>query len=84
MDGKAGKVDLSQGIIFKPIAGNAIFWENMRRDGSGYWESWHAGLPVESGVKIGLNIWSWFQEGLVAPAQEQEQGQEQGQGQGQE
>ncbi len=52
---------LKEGVIFKPIAGNAVFWENMRSDGTGYLESWHAGLPVKSGVKIGLNIWSWFQ-----------------------
>jgi prolyl 4-hydroxylase len=56
---------LKQGVIFKPIQGNAVYWENMRSDGSGYAESWHAGLPVRSGVKIGLNIWSWFQEGYV-------------------
>ncbi|KAH7072933.1 hypothetical protein BKA63DRAFT_473262 [Paraphoma chrysanthemicola] len=54
---------LSDGITFKPIAGNAVYWENMRPDGSGYPESWHAGLPVKSGTKIGLNIWSWLQVG---------------------
>jgi len=59
------KEDLSKGIIFKPIAGNAVFWENMRSDGTGYAESWHAGLPVTKGVKIGLNIWSWLAEGYV-------------------
>ncbi|KAH9878483.1 hypothetical protein IAQ61_001755 [Plenodomus lingam] len=55
----------TQGIIFKPIPGNAIYWENMRPDGTGYWETWHAGLPVKTGVKIGLNIWTWFQQGHV-------------------
>jgi hypothetical protein len=59
------KEDLNKGVIFKPIAGNAVFWENMRSDGSGYAESWHAGLPVTKGVKIGLNIWSWLAEGYV-------------------
>lgn len=47
------------GVTFKPITGNAIFWENLRADGSGYEETWHAGLPVLSGTKVGLNIWSW-------------------------
>lgn len=47
------------GITFKPIAGNAVYWENLRPDGRGYEETWHAGLPVMSGSKIGLNIWSW-------------------------
>lgn len=57
--------------MFKPIKGNAVYWENMRSDGTGYEESWHAGLPVESGEKIGLNIWNWFQDGYV-PQREEE------------
>ncbi|KAF2134282.1 hypothetical protein P153DRAFT_108810 [Dothidotthia symphoricarpi CBS 119687] len=65
------EVDLRQGVIFKPVARNAVFWENMRSDGTGYLESWHAGLPVKSGVKVGLNVWSWFQEGFVPPVEEQ-------------
>lgn len=47
------------GITFKPIKGNAVFWENLRPDGRGYEETYHAGLPVLSGSKVGLNIWSW-------------------------
>lgn len=49
------------GVVFRPLAGNAVYWENFRSDntGRGYDETWHAGLPVESGVKVGLNIWSW-------------------------
>ncbi|KAK5663895.1 hypothetical protein OQA88_103 [Cercophora sp. LCS_1] len=48
-------------VVFKPLPGNAVYWENFRSDGTGrgYEETWHAGLPVEEGVKIGLNIWSW-------------------------
>ncbi|KAH6534969.1 hypothetical protein HBI81_078640 [Parastagonospora nodorum] len=56
---------LKEGVVFKPVAGNAVYWENMRGDGSGYAESWHAGLPVESGTKVGLNVWSWLQVGYV-------------------
>lgn len=50
-----------EGVIFKPVPGNAVFWENFRPDGTGRgWpETWHAGLPVTRGVKVGLNIWSW-------------------------
>ncbi|KAH7132145.1 hypothetical protein B0J11DRAFT_520943 [Dendryphion nanum] len=59
-----GAEDKVEGVIFKPITRNAVFWENIRSDGSGYTESWHAGLPVKEGTKIGLNIWSWYQEGL--------------------
>ncbi|KAL1857975.1 hypothetical protein Plec18170_003199 [Paecilomyces lecythidis] len=50
-----------EGVTFKPIKGNAIFWENLRADGTGYPETWHAALPVTSGSKVGLNIWSWYQ-----------------------
>ncbi|KAJ5526488.1 Prolyl 4-hydroxylase alpha subunit [Penicillium frequentans] len=47
------------GVIFKPIAGSAVFWINMRNNGSGFEETLHAGMPVISGTKIGMNIWSW-------------------------
>lgn len=53
------------GTTWNPAAGNAVYWENFRSDGSGYEESWHAGLPVTSGTKVGLNIWSWWQPGLL-------------------
>ncbi|KAH8801506.1 hypothetical protein F5884DRAFT_684711 [Xylogone sp. PMI_703] len=50
----------SEVVVFKPIKGNAVFWENInRRNGRGYEETWHAGLPVINGTKVGLNIWSW-------------------------
>lgn len=68
----ANEVDLNEGVIFKPIKGNAVYWENMRSDGSGYAESWHAGLPVRSGVKIGLNVWSWYQHGYTAESSSQD------------
>ncbi|KAL4969603.1 oxidoreductase, 2OG-Fe(II) oxygenase family [Aspergillus stella-maris] len=50
-----------QGITFKPIKGNAVFWENVGPDGRGWPETWHAAFPVEEGEKVGLNIWSWYQ-----------------------
>ncbi|EFR00919.1 oxidoreductase [Nannizzia gypsea CBS 118893] len=52
------------GITFKPISGNAVFWENIRPNGERYLETLHAGLEIESGTKIGLNIWSWYGIGL--------------------
>lgn len=55
IDGKKPKM----GVTFKPMKGNAVFWENLRPDGRGYEETWHAGLPLLSGTKVGLNIWSW-------------------------
>lgn len=63
----------SGGIVFKPRKGTAVYWENFRPDGSGYQETWHAGLPVKSGYKIGLNIWSWWQPGYADAIQRQEQ-----------
>ncbi|KAI8634575.1 hypothetical protein F5Y19DRAFT_117209 [Xylariaceae sp. FL1651] len=49
------------GVTFKPVPGNAVFWENFHPDGTGrgWQETWHAGLPVTKGIKVGLNIWSW-------------------------
>ncbi|EJT72610.1 oxidoreductase [Gaeumannomyces tritici R3-111a-1] len=59
---KASKQQQPQrGVVFKPVLGNAVYWENFPPGtvaGPGYDESWHAGLPVEAGVKVGLNIWS--------------------------
>ncbi|KAL5322795.1 hypothetical protein ACEPPN_010772 [Leptodophora sp. 'Broadleaf-Isolate-01'] len=49
----------NMGVTFKPKKGNAVFWENLRPNGLGYEETWHAGLPLLSGWKVGLNIWSW-------------------------
>lgn len=50
-----------EGVTFRPIKGNAIFWVNLRQDGMGYPETWHKAFPVEEGTKVGLNIWSWYQ-----------------------
>ncbi|KAK4965652.1 hypothetical protein LTR66_012100 [Elasticomyces elasticus] len=55
----ADGVDEHEGVTFKPIKGNAVFWENLKEDGSGYEETWHAGLPVVNGTKVGLNIWNY-------------------------
>ncbi|KAL5045612.1 hypothetical protein BDW71DRAFT_76222 [Aspergillus fruticulosus] len=56
-----GAEEGKKGVTFKPIKGNAVFWENLRADGSGWPETWHAAFPVEEGEKVGLNIWSWYQ-----------------------
>lgn len=58
-DGDQGLEDYV-GATFRPVPGNAVFWENFQPDGTGtgWEESWHAGLPVKKGVKVGLNIWS--------------------------
>ncbi|KAK2589641.1 hypothetical protein QQS21_012681 [Conoideocrella luteorostrata] len=50
------------GITFRPVAGSAVFWENMYPNGSLHDKVIHAALPVLSGEKIGLNLWFWDSE----------------------
>jgi prolyl 4-hydroxylase len=45
------------GLAFKPIPGNALFWVNLLPNGTGDARTLHAGLPVEGGIKVGMNIW---------------------------
>ncbi|KAF1984122.1 hypothetical protein K402DRAFT_302304, partial [Aulographum hederae CBS 113979] len=60
--GNKGKGEEEMGVTFKPIAGSAVYWENFKPGDEGGWEeTWHAGLPVTKGEKVGLNIWSWYQ-----------------------
>lgn len=67
------KAEGSGGVTFKPRNGAAVYWENFRPDGRGYEETWHAGLPVKTGSKIGLNIWSWWQPGYGEALKRQEE-----------
>ncbi|CAG8961931.1 hypothetical protein HYFRA_00014089 [Hymenoscyphus fraxineus] len=46
------------GVTFRPVSGNAVFWQNLAGDGTGDHATLHAGLPVTSGNKIGMNIWT--------------------------
>ncbi|KAF2662273.1 hypothetical protein K491DRAFT_700536 [Lophiostoma macrostomum CBS 122681] len=57
-----------EGVTFRPIARNAVFWRNMvdapGAKGKGKGEkvgdrrTLHAGLPVQRGRKLGMNIWT--------------------------
>ncbi|KAK3684073.1 2OG-Fe(II) oxygenase superfamily protein [Podospora appendiculata] len=47
-----------RGITFRPVEGNAIYWQNLLTDGRGDPRTLHAGLPVTTGDKIGMNIWT--------------------------
>jgi prolyl 4-hydroxylase len=51
---------------FRPTAGNALFWMNVHKDGRLHLDTYHAGMPVLSGVKTIMNIWLW-QEWPVEP-----------------
>ena len=64
-DGNGG----TEGVTFKPLKGSAVFWTNFDAEGRGYKETIHAGMPVVSGQKIGLNIWSWYQAGHTIPTE---------------
>ena len=57
---KFALADGDTGLLVKPRRGNAIFWNNLHMNGSGDDRTFHAGLPVDSGTKIGLNIWSRY------------------------
>ena len=50
--------EYEKGVTFRPIEGNAVFWENMTPQGVGDRKTLHAGLPVTTGSKIGMNIWT--------------------------
>ncbi|KAK1975142.1 hypothetical protein LZ30DRAFT_639137 [Colletotrichum cereale] len=45
-------------LTIRPKAGNAIFWKNLRENGSLHENSLHAGLPLFKGTKVGINIWA--------------------------
>ena len=52
-------IDCSQTMLTtKAINGSAVFWRNLDASGRGRSDTLHAGLPVESGAKVGLNIWT--------------------------
>lgn len=55
-----------KGTTFRPIELNAVYWSNIRDDPdkTGDPRTLHAGLPVVSGEKVGMNIWT--REGKVA------------------
>jgi prolyl 4-hydroxylase len=43
-----------EGVTFRPVTGNAIFWMNLKDGGRGEGDlkTLHAGLPVTSGTKM--------------------------------
>lgn len=52
--------DQGTGLSVKPKRGNGVFWNNMLPNGTGDPRVIHAGLPVKSGVKIGMNMFSYY------------------------
>ncbi|KAI0861124.1 hypothetical protein F4860DRAFT_476921 [Xylaria cubensis] len=57
---KFALADGDTGLLVRPQRGNAVFWNNLHPNGTGDERTFHASLPIESGTKIGLNIWSRY------------------------
>ena len=49
---------MEDALTFKVVPGSAVFWKNLLPDGRGDARTLHAGLPISSGMKLGLNIWT--------------------------
>jgi prolyl 4-hydroxylase len=52
------ETDQKNGTVFRAFEGGAVFWRNMDDDGVGDKRNLHGGMPLASGEKIGLNIWT--------------------------
>lgn len=48
----------SETLVFRAIPGNAVFWSNQLPDGRMDTRTLHAGMPVDKGHKVGINIWA--------------------------
>lgn len=46
----------SRGLVVRPVAGNGLFWVNLKKDWTTDDRMRHASLPVTEGVKYGMNI----------------------------
>lgn len=57
---KFARTDTGDGLLVRPKKGNGIFWNNMHMNGTGDTRLVHAGLPIQSGIKIGMNIFTTF------------------------
>jgi len=57
---KFSRTECGKGLLFKPRRGSAVIWNNLFLNGSGDWRLAHASLPVKSGTKIGMNIFSVY------------------------
>lgn len=54
--------ELSRGLRFLPKVGNAVFWYNVNLRNEGDTRTLHSGLPLSSGEKIAMNIWTRQEE----------------------
>lgn len=57
---KFSRTESGQGLLVKPKRGSAMFWMNIFMNGTGDPRLLHASLPVKSGRKIGMNLFSLY------------------------
>lgn len=57
---KFKRTDTGMGLLVKPKKGSAVLWMNLHWNGTGDKRLLHAGLPVKSGVKLGMNMFSVY------------------------
>ncbi|KAJ9602823.1 hypothetical protein H2200_012603 [Cladophialophora chaetospira] len=57
-DERFSSTDTDMGIAIRPIPKNAIFWVNLFPNGTRDDRTVHAGVTLEGGSKIGMNIWA--------------------------
>lgn len=49
----------ADGVRIMAVEGSASFWLNLGNDGNPIKEVLHAGEQLKTGMKYGMNIWSW-------------------------
>ena len=54
------------GVQQAPVCGHALCWHNINKRGLLDGRTLHAGLPVERGVKWGMNVWLRQQPRVMA------------------
>ncbi|KAH8658439.1 hypothetical protein BX600DRAFT_439602 [Xylariales sp. PMI_506] len=57
---KFSRTESGEGLLVRPRRGNAILWKNLLANGTGDPRLLHASLPIKSGRKIGMNIFSLY------------------------
>lgn len=57
---KFSRAEDGRGLLIKPRRGNAVFWNNLLANGSGNPMVAHASLPIKSGRKVGINLFSYY------------------------
>ncbi|KAH6648219.1 hypothetical protein BKA67DRAFT_579857 [Truncatella angustata] len=57
---KFSRTDTGTGLLVRPKRRNAVLWNNLLNNGSGDSRVAHVGLPVHSGRKVGINLFSHY------------------------